>query len=541
MAEPPAISIVGAAPAWTRADRIGPAPWIAGREVTFSPNGDHVRDHAVADACVAFGVLPELDVFHRFHRRELTRMSAARPGPTLHRQRALGCPRGTAGWRASWNGSMGLDPDGPHAQGSYWLTICARSVRGVSLATPRSPFTTRCARHPVLVRLQSVWLTLRWTRTSIAGATLRPRIATDARTVALELDDALGTPIRRLAAVAPSRAAITLPRTLAAGMYRIRVRAGSTTVEAPLGVRDLTPLDAPGDGTALVVLPSMTWLAYDRADVDRDGSADSWYATGPAFPSRGVWTDAPLLTDRPDSAEEDHLLWRSFFDWARPHRIQVVTDVELAAMSDATVARYAALVFPGHTEYYTSQLWNRVQGFRARGGDVMFLSSNSFYRRVELDLRAHRERPAWDRSAACVCTRDPAHSDMAMAGTGFIELDVDAHVPLQVAPGAIDAAPWLFAGTGLRTGDPLGYGVLELDAPAPEPSPAGTTRTSILSGEDAEGRPTAAVLTHEASGAWTFSSGNMAFANLVDDPLVPDVQRAQLRQLLANLWSGLVG
>ena len=42
------------------------------------------------------------------------------------------------------------------------------------------------------------------------------------------------------------------------------------------------------------------------------------------------------------------------------------------------------MVFPGHHEYVTRREYDAVEGFRDRGGDLIFLSANNFFWRVDI-------------------------------------------------------------------------------------------------------------------------------------------------------------
>ena len=57
--------------------------------------------------------------------------------------------------------------------------------------------------------------------------------------------------------------------------------------------------------------------------------------------------------------------------------------LEAFATPAALRAAYDLLVFPGHTEYVTTALYDLVEGFRDLGGNLMFLSANNFFRRVD--------------------------------------------------------------------------------------------------------------------------------------------------------------
>ena len=52
--------------------------------------------------------------------------------------------------------------------------------------------------------------------------------------------------------------------------------------------------------------------------------------------------------------------------------------------SAATLASaYDLIVFPGHHEYVTTREYDLVEGYRDLGGNLMFLSANNFFWRVD--------------------------------------------------------------------------------------------------------------------------------------------------------------
>src|SRR5438093_1339479 len=83
----------------------------------------------------------------------------------------------------------------------------------------------------------------------------------------------------RLAA-RPGTRSIVIPRVPEGGLWLLRVDDGAGAVRfVPLIVRDPRwSLRRPPAGTPLVVFPLVTWRAYNGADTNRDGRADSWYA-----------------------------------------------------------------------------------------------------------------------------------------------------------------------------------------------------------------------------------------------------------------------
>src|SRR5439155_18513372 len=142
----------------------------------------------------------------------------------------------------------------------------------------------------------------------------------------------------------------SLPRGLPTGLYHYVVTdPAGDEFRAPVVIRNgRFPVDHPPPGTALLVWPYLTWRAYNAYDADLDGIPDSWYQF---WRQRRVSLVGTIL---PGGREDDHQAALPFSRWlcARHEQVQSVTDVELGRLSLETLRRYAAVVFPCHSEYY---------------------------------------------------------------------------------------------------------------------------------------------------------------------------------------------
>ena len=77
----------------------------------------------------------------------------------------------------------------------------------------------------------------------------------------------------------------------------------------------------------------------------------------------------------------------SFLRWliATGRDVDYLSDRDLRLVGVDTLARaYDLLIFEGHHEYVTAHEYDVVTGFRNRGGNVMFLSANVFFCRVDI-------------------------------------------------------------------------------------------------------------------------------------------------------------
>ncbi|MEX0286698.1 MAG: N,N-dimethylformamidase beta subunit family domain-containing protein [Paracoccaceae bacterium] len=67
---------------------------------------------------------------------------------------------------------------------------------------------------------------------------------------------------------------------------------------------------------------------------------------------------------------------------ARGIEFDIITDDDLDAEGVAALDGYAVLVTGSHPEYHTSRTLDAITGFRAQGGNLMYLGGNGFYWRV---------------------------------------------------------------------------------------------------------------------------------------------------------------
>ena len=228
---------------------------------------------------------------------------------------------------------------------------------------------------------------------------------------------------------------------------------------APFVVRPL----ALGEHRVAVVLPTMTWQAYNFRDDDGDGWGDTWYAGPPnrtvrmgrAFLNRGV----PPHFGKYDLGFLHWLAWTG-------KAVDYIADTDLDRIADGQglANRYDLIVFPGHTEYVTQHIRDVVQRFRDLGGNLMFLSSNNFFWKVTRDGSQLTRIAQWRatgsrrrRSSACSTSQTTRARRCARTWCA-----------------SEHTAPWLWDGTGLHDGDTFGFGFgIEIDATTKD-SPAGT-------------------------------------------------------------------
>lgn len=279
---------------------------------------------------------------------------------------------------------------------------------------------------------------------------------------------------------------------------------------------------APATSTSrvAVVLPTNTWQAYNFADGDGDGWGDTWYAGG----SPPVRLDRPYLQRGvPPYYRRYDLPFLRWLHWTgKTPDYLAEEDVEAFGSGDALRARYDLVVYPGHTEYVTQSEYDVVERYRDLGGNLIFLSANNFFWKVERRGREIRRVRLW---------RERGRPEARLLGVQYRANDNGRRQgPFTVVDA--EAAPWLWAGTGLGEGSTLGetvggYGI-EIDARTPDSPPETKVLATI---PDLFGPGVSAEMTYyeHAAGARVFSAGALDFSG--------SVTFWPMRRLLENLWA----
>jgi hypothetical protein len=301
------------------------------------------------------------------------------------------------------------------------------------------------------------------------------------------------------------------------GLYFARLVADDGRVGfAPFVVRP----PSVGQHRVAVVLPTLTWQAYNLRDDDGDGKGDSWYAN---------WSKRVVRLARPYLNRGVPPYFRCydlpFLNWLDRTRRNVdvlaQSDLEHVPSAGALAAAYDLIVFPGHHEYVTTREYDLVEHYRDLGGDLMFLSANNFFWRVVRRGDTIVKTKQW---------RDLGRPEAALLGVQYRGNDGGK----RRAPWTLRRAPatrWVFAGTGLGPGDQFGdAGGIEMDQTndsspsqvqvlAEIPDPYGTGFTAQMSYYET------------STGAQVFSAGAFSIAGQISKP---DVSR-----VVANVWRRL--
>ncbi len=296
------------------------------------------------------------------------------------------------------------------------------------------------------------------------------------------------------------------------GLYYVRLIAPTGQVGyAPFVVRP----GVFGESRVAVVLPTNSWAAYNFRDADGDGWGDTWYAGGGqpvsltrAFLNRGV----PF---RFRSYDLGFIRWLS----ATGKSVEFLAEEDLDRFStgDQLAAIYDLVIFPGHTEYVTDHEYDVVQRYRDVGGNLWFLSANNFFWRVERVGELLYRRVLW---------RDIGRPEAALIGVQYLANDDGSRRGGYVI--AADAPAWAWEGAEIVPGSAFGSYGIEIDARAPS-SPPETQVLATIPDLFGAGRSAEMTYYELANGARVFAAGALDFGGTAERPAV--------RRLLENLWA----
>jgi hypothetical protein len=273
----------------------------------------------------------------------------------------------------------------------------------------------------------------------------------------------------------------------------------------------------------LVVLPTNTWQAYNFEDVDGNGYGDTWYAGPPngsvnltrTYTARGV----PPRFYRYDLPFLHWLYWSG-------KNAEFISDSDFDQIpnGDALARAYDLVVFEGHTEYVTAHEYDVAQRYRDLGGNLMFLSANNFFWKVDKRGQVLRKIGKW---------RDAGRPEAALIGVEYRANDDGQKQGLFTVANSA-AVPWLWAGTGLGDGATFGQSVggygIEIDSTAPQ-TPPGTVVVAQI--PDLYGPGITAQMSYyeTPAGAKVFAGGTLDFGG--------SATFWPMKQMLDNLWARL--
>jgi hypothetical protein len=326
------------------------------------------------------------------------------------------------------------------------------------------------------------------------------------------------SPARR---VVPTRSAVLRLRmhigSWPSGFYFARLsRAGGDLGFAPFVVRPAEP----SVNRVLVVLPTHTWQAYNFRDVDGDGVGDTWYASTDIHV---VDLSRPYL--RRGVPPHFRGYDRAFIRWiARTgKRVDYVADddLERVASGDELARLYDLVVFPGHEEYVSRHAYDVVVRFRDLGGNLAFLSANTFWFHVERHGDRLHGREPW---------RDLGRPPAALTGSSYVGWWERTYKNRAYVVTGAKRAPWLFTGTGLDNGESFGHFGIEVDA-TNKWSPRHTLVLARIADIFGKGKSAEMTYYETRAGAKVFSAGALNFGG--------SLEWHPMSELMENVWRRL--
>jgi len=321
--------------------------------------------------------------------------------------------------------------------------------------------------------------------------------------------------LRRVGAVWRGRRAWLPIGNWPSGLYFVRLHSRDGRVGyAPFVVRPRRL----GVNRVAVVIPTMTWEAYNIRDDDGDGIGDSWYASWSVHTARLA---RPFLNRGVPNNFRSYDL--PFLRWLSQtsREVDMVADADLNGANGRALARdYDLIVFPGHHEYVTTHEYDAILRYKNLGGNLMFLSANNFFWQIVKHGDVMERTQRW---------RDLGRPEAALIGVEYRGNDRGRHRgPWIVRNAAADA--WVFAGTELEPGSRFGSGGIEIDKRAA----ASPKHLQILAEiPNLFGRGFTAQMTYYETprGAKVFAAGAFTIAGSMREPTV--------QQLVSNVWERL--
>jgi hypothetical protein len=297
------------------------------------------------------------------------------------------------------------------------------------------------------------------------------------------------------------------------GLYFVRLRAANGQLGfAPFVV-------APrriGRHRVAVILPTLTWQAYNFRDDDGDGEPDTWYA---GKRENSVRLGRPFLDRGVPYGFRNQVGFLNWLRWTH-RRADYLSqwDLEHVAAPAALARAYKLLVFPGHHEYVTEREYDLVQGYRDLGGNLMFLSANNFFWRVERKDDVIVKSKRW---------RDLGRPEARLIGVQYV-----GHRRSPRGSWVVRKTPpssWMFAGTDLGVGSAFARGGVEIDQVAGS-SPRDVRVVAEIPHLFGPGMKAQMTYYETGRGARVFAAGAFHLTRAVtSDPVV--------WRMLANLWT----
>ena len=300
------------------------------------------------------------------------------------------------------------------------------------------------------------------------------------------------------------------------GLYFARVQAGARSFFAPFVLR--APLLR--SSRVAVVLPTNTWQAYNFRDDDGNGVPNTWYASEAETTVRLA---RPFLNGGvpPHFRTYDLGFLRWLADTGKNPDFLADDDLERAPSGRSLLHRYDLIVFPGHHEYVTDHEFAVIEDYHDRGGNLMFLSANNFFRRV---IRSG------DSITRTETFRELGRPEARWIGVQYLDWNQYRFRNRPFVVVGYDKARWLFNGTELGNGSRFGVFGIEIDARTPV-SPPGAHVLAVLKDIFGPGESGEMTYYKTPNGAKVFAAGAFTLGGSALSP--------PMSTMLENLWARL--
>ncbi|CAN5439314.1 hypothetical protein BH24CHL9_BH24CHL9_05120 [soil metagenome] len=189
-----------------------------------------------------------------------------------------------------------------------------------------------------------------------------------------------------------------VPADAESGLYAARVRLAGTSWSDGLAIPFVVVRTTPAvRGAVALLVPTNTWHAYGRRFDDLPvpaGLHSSFYtAHESGRPFFELGTRLPIPRADPYGSDSERAARQGHAQLVRPERIaeawlrregyavECVTDLELHR-GEVTLETFGCLLLAGHSEYWSSEMRDRVEAYLERGGRLLSLSGDTASQRV---------------------------------------------------------------------------------------------------------------------------------------------------------------
>lgn len=414
--------------------------------------------------------------------------------------------RGSTGWRIPWSGKTVASDSGGQVKGYFSATSIAAG-QSIALKVSTNPAQ------------QVGWQLYRLGWYGGAGGRLvTSGTATGVRQPACPMSSSTG--LRECSWSTAATIATTASWT--SGVYVAVLTAGAYQNYAFFTLRD--------DRAAalLSVSPVDTYEAYNNYP---SGSGKSLYGYNSAGANTVGGTPAAVKVsfDRPYMGSGAGLLFTDEMPWiqyveSRGFDVTYATDVD-AHLTPAELAHHAMVVLPGHSEYWTKQMYDGIVASRDAGVSLANLGANTIYWSTRVEPSS-----AGVAGRVVVCYRDATIDPGTDKTTTWRNLGR----PEQAVLGAMYAGPgglvagrsplkaaapnhWALRGTALQAGSTI-PGIIAIEADRRQPGfplPTGTDYSVLAQSPLTDrygGSSVAETVIHKApSGAWVFNASTLGW------------------------------